>query len=214
MIESIDEFHFEEDGHRYMQNGRNHPSVTGLLKKYGLIDYSMVKPEVLNKKRDQGVMLHAWTERYDRDGNDDMLVLPEEAIGYAEAWMNFRRQSGYELIEIEQRLMSDILGVTVGGTPDRVMRIKRTRDLVLDLKFCTSKMPAWSVQTAAYTMMKFKKLTIGNIERCSCQLFPDGRFRLHWYEKESDADAFMCIVSLEAWKANNKVRGEYANGNA
>lgn len=212
MIESIDAFNFEEDGHKYIVQGRSHPSVTGLLKKYGLIDYSMVNPDVLERKRQLGSALHAWTERYDRDGNDDMLVLPEHAIGYAEAWINFRRQSGYELIQIERRLMTEIMGLTIGGTPDRVMRVKRTRDLVLDLKFCAMKMPAWAVQTAAYTMMEFRKLHIGNTERCSCQLFPDGRHRLHWYTEESDGDTFMSIVALEAWKQNNNMRG--SNGHA
>jgi hypothetical protein len=207
MIESIDDFHFEEDGHKYIEQGRSRPSVTGLLKKYGLIDYSMVKPDVLEHKRKQGIVLHAWTERYDREGNDDMLVLPEPSIGYAEAWVNFRRQNEFELIDIERRMMAELMGVVIGGTPDRLMRIKRTQDLVLDLKFCSSPMPAWGPQTAAYTMMKFKKLNIGNTQRCSCQLFPNGRFRVHWYDKESDGDAFLSIIALEAWKQNQGMKG-------
>ena len=206
MIESIDDFHFEEDGHKYVQQGKNRPSVTGLLKQYGLIDYSMVKPDVLEAKRKQGSMLHGWTERYDRLGEDDMLVLPEAAIGYAQGWLNFRRQSGFELIDIEERLMTEFLGFTVGGTPDRIMRVNRIHDLVLDLKFCAKPMPAWGPQTAAYTMMKFRKMQIGNTRRCSCQIFPDARFRLHWYDQESDADAFMSIIALEAWKQNHNLK--------
>jgi hypothetical protein len=203
MIESIDEFHFENDGHKYIQDGRNHPSVTGLLKQYKCIDYSMVKPQILEAKRRLGVDLHSWTQRFDRTGNGDLLVLPEAAIGYAEAWQNFRRQSGFELIQIEKPLMSTIMGVTIGGTPDRIMRIKRTRDLVLDLKFCTAKMPAWALQTAAYAMITTNKMHIGKTERCSCQLFPDGRYSIHWYDEQSDADAFVAIVALEAWRKNH-----------
>lgn len=215
MIESLDFFHFEEDGHKYVQNGRNHPSVTGLLKKHGLIDYSMVDPVVLERKRELGLALHAWTERYDRDGDDDMLVLPEHAIGYAEGWQKFRRQSDFELIEIEHRLMSSILGLVVGGTPDRRMRRKRTQDVVLDLKFCTYHMPAWKVQTAGYELMRYNRTHLDNtVKRCSCQLFPEGRFQVHWYEDQSDGDAFMSMISLEAWKANNNLTKGNFNGNA
>lgn len=207
MIISLDNFHFEEDRHLYVRDGRNNPSVTGLLKKYGFVDYSQVPADILQRKREIGLRLHKWTELYDRDGNDDMMVLPEETTGYAEAWLNFRRQSGFELIDIEQRIMSEIMGVTVGGTFDRLMRIRKCEDLMLDLKFCASPMPAWGPQTAAYVMMRFKKLHVGGVRRCSCQLFPDGRFKIHWYDEDSDADAFLNLISLEAWKRNHKFTG-------
>jgi len=209
MITSIDvdSFHFEEDGHQYVHAGRNHPSVTGLLKKHGLIDYSMVSHETLMRKRDIGLRLHKWTEVHDRTGVADFMILPEENVGYAKAWLNFLRQSGFEIIDIEFRMMSEIMGMMVGGTSDRHFRYRKSQDLIADLKFCAQPMPAWGPQTAAYTMMRFKKLHIGNTLRCSIQLFPDGRFQIHWYDQESDGDAFLAIVSLEAWKWNHNLRG-------
>ena len=210
MIESIADFQFEDDSHSYVTAGRNHPSVTGLLKKYGLISYYMVKPDLLERKRVQGKELHLWTAGFDMSGVADMLSIAEDAMGYAESYMLFRRESGFEILEIEKPLMSSIYGVIVGGTPDRCMRYKRTHEVTLDLKFCAKKMPAWRVQVSGYEMLKYKTTKLGGMgrERASLMLFPDGKYHLEFYADPADGDAFKAIASLEAFKQNHGIKGD------
>lgn len=206
MITDVHSFVFEHDDHSYTASGKRGSSVTGLLQDYKLIDYSMVRKDVLEAKRLIGTAIDTWTEDFDRTGADDMLSLPESAEGYANAWMAFRRQSGFEIVDIQKSLMASIYGILVGGTPDRVMRYKRTKEILPDLKCCASVMPSWKVQTAGYEMLRTRKTHIGKMDRCSVQLFPDGKYDVRWYSDPSDGDAFLAILAIEAWKANHGLR--------
>lgn len=206
MIHDVHSFTFEEDDHSYTAGGVKAVSVTGLLQKYHLIDYSMVRQDVLQAKQIIGKSIDTWTEEYDRSGSDSMLSLPESAEGYAAAWMMFRRESSFEIVDIQKAMVSSVYGVLVGGTPDRVMRYKRTKEIMPDLKCCTTAMPSWAVQTAGYEILRTKRPHIGRMERCSVQLFPDGKYDVRWYRDVSDGDAFLAMIALEAWKKNHRIK--------
>lgn len=207
MITSIHDFSFEEDTHTYTHAGKSCKSVTGLLKQYGFIDYSFVKPGLLERKRVLGKDVHGWTACYDITGNDDMLSLPEEGEGYARAWMKFRRESGFfQILEVEKPIMGRIYGVPIAGTPDRELLYRRTKRITADLKCCVTAMPWWKVQTASYRMMRDRKCHLNGGERCSIQLFPDGTYDVLWYTDPTDGDAFLAMVALEAWKSNHGVK--------
>lgn len=206
VIESIDEFDFQEDTHRYVASGVAGKSVTELEKAYGLINYAKANPEILQRKAKLGRIIDQWTAHYDRTGTANWFTLPEDLEGYAGAWVNFRQDSGFEIVEIQKPLMSFIHGVLVGGTPDRIMRDRRGNILTPDIKCCSVVQPAWSVQTAFYEMLYTGRTNLRGL-RCAVQLFPNGRFNLIPHEDHATDEAVVqSIVTLEAWKANNKLK--------
>jgi hypothetical protein len=206
MIESIHDFSFEEDGHRYISEGKNRLSATGMLKNYGLIDFTGVDPDVLERKRAIGKLVHSWTATHDLEGHADLMAVPEEAEGYCLAWERFRREnSAFEVIEVEKPMMGSVYGVYVGCTPDRKLRYKRTREILPDLKCSACKMPWWKVQTGIYEMVQKQSTYLGQMERCSVQLFPDARYSVDWHRDNSDADAALAMFALHAWKKNNRI---------
>jgi hypothetical protein len=204
MIESVDSFTFESDEHAYVANGSRGVSVTELSKKYGLISFDGIRSDWLEIARNRGKMLHAWSADFDRTGDDCLLSMPEEWVGYAEAYQKFRRESGMEPVEIEVPLMVTILGVLVGGTPDRKFRWKKYKEATGDLKFCSAVHPAWCVQTSGYEVCKKKTFNVGHTDRFCIQLFPDGRYHVDWHRGNEGIDAFLHMISLEAFKANHR----------
>ena len=52
---------FEPEGHRYMLDGKRVMSLTQILEAAGLVDYSMVKPDVLAAKAALGTKVHEYT---------------------------------------------------------------------------------------------------------------------------------------------------------
>lgn len=202
--ESLHDFSLEEDTHLY-RNGRGipRPSVIEVLRSVGIFDYSRVDPEALERKRKIGSKLHRWTEYYDRQRTEPeaMLMSPEEA-GYFSAWKLFRQESKIVFTEIGEPLMRAVVGVELGGRPDRVGSIQGKR-CVLDLKTCTSPHPGWALQLALYEMLVTGLPRCGYLERIAVQLFPDGRYTTHSYQNSSDAGAALSIVMLAAWKQNN-----------
>ena len=64
------------DTSKYTVANRRVPSVTECLDICGCIDFSMVEPDVLQKKADLGSRVHVWTE-----GVDDGSVVLKPAGG-------------------------------------------------------------------------------------------------------------------------------------
>lgn len=209
MFESVNDFTFEEDTHSYISvgEGRHGRSVTTLLKDHNLISYDNVREDWLAAARARGKFLHAWTATRDRSGEPDLFSIPEEWVGYAEAYELFLRQSGMTIIDIEKPLMCSIYGVLIGGTPDRTCRWKRTREVTPDYKFCSRNMPAWSIQIGFYEVLKKRRVDLGRTDRCSVRFMPDGKFDISWYDENSDGDVISSIITLEAWRMNHGMNG-------
>ncbi len=200
---ALDAFTYEEDGHLYRNaRGAVRPSVTQVLRDAGIFDYSRVDPVVLERKRLLGQNVHLCTAEFDREGWVDETWLAEEAAGYFRAWLRFRRESRCEMLAIEQPMLRSVMGIEIGGTPDRVLRLGG-RTYVADIKTCTAQHPGWRLQTALYEMMLTGVPRCGQMGRLVIQLLPDGTYRMpEEYDDPSDAGAAISALTLATWKAN------------
>lgn len=204
--ETMDAFSYEEDSHLYRNSaGTVRPSVTQILTEAGVFDYSQVDPLVLGRKRKIGHHIHLLTAEYDRTGAVDQEELSEEEAGYFEAWLRFRKESKFVISSIAKPMLRTIMGVEVGGRPDRTGFLGST-EYVLDLKTCTAKHPGWALQLALYEMLLTGIPRCGRMGRIAVQLMPDGNYRSYSMEVASDAGAAISALMLSAWKQNNGIR--------
>lgn len=197
------DFSYEGDLHLY-RNARGilRPSVTEVLRGAGIFDYSRVDRAVLEHKRLLGKNVHLCTAEYDREGWVDPTWVADEERGYFDAWLRFRRESGCEVLSVEEPMLRSVMGMELGGTPDRVLRL-RGRSFVVDLKTCAAPHPGWRLQTALYEMMLTGVPRCGAMGRMVVQLLPDGRYRLPGdYDDPSDASAAIAALTLATWKSN------------
>jgi hypothetical protein len=216
------DFSYDDDLHEYRNAaGLVRPSVTQTLKIGGVVDYSMVPPDILENARRRGSNVHLLTAEFDRHGDIDWTWLQEDEIPYFEAWLKFRRESKFVINEIEQSMLRKIAGMEVGGTPDRVGFLGRNR-FVIDIKCCRSKHPGWGLQLADYEMMLTGKPRVGHLGRMIVQLLPTGNYSAFASEDPSDAPAAIAaltlsttqdhfeaedaMLTLNAWKSNHGLK--------
>lgn len=194
------DFSYDDDLHEYRNAaGVVCPSVTQTLKLGGVIDYSMVPPAILENARRRGVNVHRLSAEFDRYGEIDETWLQEDEIPYFEAWKKFRRESGLVICEIEQPMLRPIMGMEVGGTPDRVGYIGRNR-FVVDIKCCRAKHAGWALQLADYEMLLTRVSRVGHLGRMVVQLFPTGNYTSIPYDDPSDAPGAIAAVTLATTK--------------
>ncbi len=211
MTEGLDDFTFDEDLHEYRNaGGILRPSVTQVLKICGAVDYSMVPPDLLERKRVIGTNVHAWTATYDRGvGPDgvrtdpiDDISLTDEEWGYAQGWIKFCDDVRPQWLHIERKVLKPIAGIEVGGTPDRICLINR-RVYVLDIKCSACLAPAWALQTAMYEMHETGHAKCGILGRMVVRLTADGKYRPPtFYENTSDAAGAIHMLGAATWLLN------------
>ena len=216
---SADEVDFVEDTHEYREGGAVRISVTQAIKAAGLIDYSLVPPDVLERARQRGVNLHQCAEFHDREGSFDPSWLPEEHAGYFEGWLRFRRESGFLIRAIEHRRIGQHAGIRYGMTLDREGWMGAW-PTILDLKFTAAKHPSWGVQLALYELGVTGRPRVGRYRRAAVQIKPNGSYKLHDFSDPSDGDIARTVLLfthshgdmsrhvevLEQWKINHGIQ--------
>ena len=199
------DFTYEEDTHLYRNTrGLVRPSVTQVLREVGIFDYSRVDGTVLERKRRLGQNVHLCTAEYDREGWVDPTWIADDEAPYFDAWLRFRRESRCEVLQVEEPMLRPVMGMELGGTPDRVLQLGG-RHFVADLKTCATAHPGWRLQTALYEMMLTGLPRCGAMGRLVIQLLPDGRYTLPTgYDDPSDAGAAIAALTLATWKRNHR----------
>lgn len=203
-------FHFEEDGHRYLDARRvQHLSITQLMTLVGIYDFSRVKPEVLENARRRGSNVHKWCAEVDLHGYVDPDWMADDEAPYVDAWIQFKKDSGLIVRRVEEPMLRPINGFLVGGTPD-VEGLLGPDPFVIERKACSAKHPGWGVQTAFQEMLITGKPRVGHMGRASVQLKPNGRYTTHFYDDPTDGDMAQAIVakfaaeqSISNWLKNN-----------
>lgn len=208
-----EDFVFEEDKHEYRTaSGLVRPSITQMMSKVGIYDFSMVNPDVLENARRRGSNVHKWCEEYDIHGFVDETWIADDEMGYFEAWLKFRRETGLVITRVENRMLRPIAGVLVGGTPDVEGFIGRN-SFVIERKACRVKHPGWAIQTALQEMLITGKPRVGHLGRMSVQLKPNGTYSAFPYEDPTDGDIALSIVqkiaaeeSIANWMHNKNLK--------
>lgn len=190
-------FTFDPPSHTYRLGEAVLPSVTQLIDG-ALVSYAMVPPDVLEAARQMGLAVHRATELYDLADLDEASLDPQ-LRPYLEAYVRFRRETGFEPTAIEEQLYHP--GLLYAGTPDRCGRMGGDL-VVLDLKKMQVLNNWIGVQTSAYQEL------IGAHgrrpkRRFGLSLRKDGTYKLHEFTSRDDWPCFMSLLTLFNWKARH-----------
>ena len=176
----------------------NEPRVTSILQENKLIDFSMVRKDIMERACTFGSACHKATELHDL-GTLDIDSLDPAIVPYLEGWKNFLKDYGLTFTpeEIEQRLVSKRHGFT--GAPDRWHTKK---GLLIDIKSTTAMYPATAIQTMAYQMLIEETLKIKIKKRIGVQLTgqPGKGYKIAPYKDTSDKSVFLSCLNVYRWK--------------
>src|SRR6185436_17565531 len=99
---------FDDATHTYTLDGVIVPSVTGILKASGLIDFTGIPESILEAARVRGTTVHQAIAFYN-DGDLDLELFEHDFpdyVGYLEGWLSFCRQRNFTPILNECRIAS------------------------------------------------------------------------------------------------------------
>jgi len=97
---------FNEERHEYSKDGIIIPCVTDVLTSAGLYDmFGKVNRDVMEASKVRGKYVHSATEFYDLGTLDDSTV-HEEIRPYLDAWVKFRKDTGFKPRLIEEIVFS------------------------------------------------------------------------------------------------------------
>jgi len=196
---------FDAPTHTYVLDGAVVPSVTGILKAAGLIDFSSIPPFVLEAARARGTAVHAAIHYYNADDLDIPAFTDEfpDCVGYLEAWIRFRELRRFVPVLNEHRLASR--RYQLAGTAD-CFGLLDGAPVLLDFATGRPQDVAKDLQTAAYYTLALEWaadgedpelaafLARGVVRRYGVALRRDGSFSLDPYSDPADFREFLALV--------------------
>lgn len=200
-------FQFDEENHIYRVSNRIVPSVTQTLQSVGLSpDFRMVRPEVLEHKRQLGQAIHACAE-YMLEGDLDESSIDPQFVPYLDALRLFLKDTGFEVKSVEQATHAAIHGMPYGMRSD-MTGVMRKEPWMIDLKTTEgAALYPWSIQLSAYENGTPRPLVPPyRWKRGSLQLLSSGRYKFTpWKDSDGDLEEFKAALFL-TWRKIN--RGE------
>lgn len=199
---------FDHDAHSYRWNGKITPSVTQLIRDYGLIDLSRVPKDVLEFKRVLGTAVHLACELLDENDLDESSI-DERIVPYLEGYRKFREIYNFRVQENEMRMYSK--KYDFAGTPDRVGIIQyqhRDSRAIIDLKTTWEIYPSNAIQTAGYQILVEENTKEKINKRFALQLKPSGSFELYEYSDPNDKNIFLYCRAIHSWRQKHKLLDE------
>ena len=97
---------FDDATHTYTLDGQVVPSVTGILKASGLIDFTGIPESILEAARVRGTTVHE-AIAYFNEGDLDIDQFDQdfpEYRGYLAGWLSFRHQRNFVAVLSECRV--------------------------------------------------------------------------------------------------------------
>lgn len=180
------------DPSKYLIDGVRKPSVTEILALNGLVDFSMVDPDVLENARRRGSTLHEWLDLLNGGHLSADDEPPPEIAGYVQAFLRFRSDTGYVATAWEQVVKSPALGYC--GTFDQ-LGVLDGAPILLDTK-ATSALGAWvRLQVAGYAMALDPMPA-----RAALRLLPDGTYRFERYTSRQDVHDWLACCRVAHFK--------------
>ena len=173
---------FDEEKHLYTHDGQPIISVTQILQATGMIDFSMVRADVLDRACKLGTATHKATQ-FDDKGTLDEGSLSEGIVPYLNAWRKFK--SDYNAYMLCDELMVHSHRYDFAGTLDRVAVING-KNILIDIKTSTAIYPATRLQTALYKIA-YEEETGNKVDGRWCvQLKDDGTYKTEVYKNRTD----------------------------
>jgi hypothetical protein len=199
---------FDKKSHTYRLDGTVLPSVSEAIRDVGLVDYSGIDQDVLDRKARLGTLVHLACEKFDK-GTIKEEGIPGDVSPYYEAYKKFRKDSDFKPRLVEQRMVINLSGLKVGATLDREGWMAGS-PVVLDLK-CSVEIKRWvGVQLAAYAIgaKQYPCPPREPYKRVALQLKKDGTYKVHIFESITDEKAFAWSVGLWYWKKEANIKDE------
>jgi hypothetical protein len=198
---------FDETLHRYTLDGVEVPSVTGVLKRAGLIDFSAIPIHTLAVALERGRVVHQalhYYNEHDLDVEQFARDFPEWA-GYVRGWITFCEQRHFVPMLSEYRVASR--RHQFAGTADCFGELDGLGVLV---DFATGRPQDVSkdLQTAAYLALAHESALEDPIlaafldahpvvRRYAVALRKDGGFTLHAYDNAGDFRTFLTLLDAQ-----------------
>jgi hypothetical protein len=197
----ITEIDFDEERHIYRLNGAVVPSVTQVLEP--IRRELGGSPSTLEYKRSIGKALDRAIE-LNECGDLDVSTLDQAVVPFFEAWLAFKRDSGFKVILNQPIVYSRKL--RFAGRPDLIGGRSEDAgpDELLDTKCVWTIDPVTAIQTAAYSMAALESLGIRIKKRGGVQLLRDGKYKFHPYKDAGDENVFRACLLVNAWKGLNR----------
>jgi len=199
---------FDEIAHRYELDGVTVPSVTGVLKAAGLIDFSGIPADTLEAARRRGTAVHQAICYYnENDLNVEQFAIDyPDFAGYLLAWINFCAMRSFVPVLNERRVASRLH--QIAGTLDCLGTLDGAGALI-DFATGSAADACKQLQTAAYLGLAHEWAdddpAIGLfldahpiIRRYAVELKADGRFNLQPYTAPSDFREFLALRAAQA----------------
>jgi hypothetical protein len=192
---------FDEPSHTYRVNGEVWElSVTGILSRTGLVNFSHIPQNIREAALDRGRRVHK-ALHFLLDGDLDLASLDDHIRGYVEAGQSFITTSGFEVAGLERRLAHPVRRYV--GTCD-AFGWWQGQCAIAD--WCCGDL--WEsckhLQTAGYSEamracppVEFFDFTASSpILRLGVHLRRDGSFRVEVFNNPRDVGIFMSAVTI------------------
>jgi hypothetical protein len=190
---------FSANTHTYVMNGEPVPSVTQILATTGLVDFSRIAPDVLERKRQIGIAVHGAAELHDL-GMLDEASISNAVRPYLDAWIAWKAMTGFEPLLSEYPVYSE--RYRYAGTFDRLGVIGK-RQALIDIKSSAMVGPAVGPQTAGYLRAAREMGLVGArepVDRYAVLLNGKGTAKMHALTDEADERVFLAALQLSMWK--------------
>jgi hypothetical protein len=181
---------FDAQRHEYRIDGRPAPGITRVLRAAGLLD-GMAADEGAMRR---GEYVHLATELDDRGELDETTVDP--AIRpYLEGWRKCRRETGWEILDIET-LKGSALGYAT-----KIDRIVRTPKGIAVVNIKTGGVyPHYAIQLAGEALLLDGQDGYGIVGRIGVHLDGDGNYKPIHYTDRNDFKIWRAALTVALWK--------------
>jgi hypothetical protein len=177
-----------DDTHTYTVDGQEYPSVTQILKDCGLIDITWYTDETAQR----GTFVHECLQLIDQGTPSVLLDYGEDIGGYINAYLQFKKDALYKILQIEKPLYSSEYGFA--GTPDRICELNGKYSII-DIK--TGQKQDWHrLQLSGY------KLLLGESKPLLYGLYlkNTGKYKLEPYKDSEYRNVFYSALTVYNWK--------------
>jgi len=186
------DFTFDSEKHVFIQHGQVVPSVTWVLARAGICDYSFLDEERSQFFKERGKSVH-WLLQLEDEGLLDHRKVPKALRPYRKAYKTWKTRSGFVPLLIEHKFVSPF---GFSGILDRYG--KQPINAVLDFK--TGSAAEWvKYQLAAYALAIQPKIALARmIRRIALALLPDGTYKVKEFPmSEFDHDIARFLEALK-----------------
>jgi hypothetical protein len=191
---------FQELGHKYVddETGYVPPSVTGVLKAGGAVNYEWCRQWALERGSHAHTAIHYALE-LSGGARLNWATLDPRLRGYVAAAIACLKHLDAETVGVEQVVYSRLF--RYAGKFDWLGHIRgRSGFALIDWKTSIKAIPGTALQLAGYADAYYENRRVRITERYTALLSEDGRYELVPHEDPMDGDVFRAFAAAYHWR--------------